>query len=192
MDLGPIEITRKTGEEKFKSKSDLNKISLLEFWQWSTSDLLANTTRGYLAEFIVANDLGVNKTLRTDWKSYDLTSKKGLKIEIKTSAYIQTWEQSKISKIIYSINPSKNYDPIKNRFDGKPFRDSDYYIFCLLHHTDQKTINPLDLDQWAFYVLETRILEEKLPKQKTITLSSLLKLNPVKCKYGQINKIIEP
>lgn len=190
MNLGPTKITRKTGEETFVSKRELKKISLVEFWQWSTSDLLTNTTRGILAEYIVATDLGIDKTLQNDWESYDLTSKNGLKIEVKSSAYIQTWYQTKLSKITYNIRPSTKYNPKTKRFEGKPQRHSDYYIFCLLNHKNQETINPLNLDQWTFYILSTRILDEKLPNQKTITLSSLLKLNPIECEYGRINKIL--
>ena len=191
MYLGPKKITRKTGKETFVSKRELKKFSLIEFWQWSTSDLLTNTTRGILAEYIIATDLGIEKTLRNDWDSYDLTSKNGLKIEVKSSAYIQTWQQTKLSKIIFNIRPRTKYNPKTNRFDGKPQRHSDYYIFCLLHHKDQETINPLDLDQWTFYVLSTGTLDRILPNQQTITLSSLLKLNPIQCQYGQINELIK-
>jgi hypothetical protein len=190
MKLGLKKVKRKTGQETFLSKTESKKIRLLEFWQWSTSNLLTNTTRGILAEFIVATDLGVDGILQNDWESYDLTSKNGIKIEIKASAYIQTWHQAKLSKIIYSIKPTTGWNPVTNKFEGTPQRHSDYYIFCLLHHKDQKTINPLDLDQWTFYILATKTLDNKLPNQKTITLSSLLKLNPVQCKYGQINKVL--
>lgn len=190
MNLGPKEITKKTGEEKFESKAEIKKFSLLNFWQWSTSDLLTNTTRGILAEYIVATDLGIDETLRSDWEPYDLISKNGLKIEVKCSAYIQTWNQNKLSKIIYSIRPSTKYNSTTNKYDGKPKRNSDYYVFCLLHHKNQDTINPLNLDQWIFYILSSRILDNERPNQKTITLSSLLKLNPIVCKYGQINNSI--
>lgn len=162
----------------------------MEFWQWATPDLLTNTTRGILAEYIVATDLGVDGILRNDWEPYDLTSENGIKIEVKTSAYIQTWHQTKFSKIIYSIKPATKYNPTTNMFDRNPQRHSDYYIFCLLNHKNQETINPLDLDQWTFYILSTRTLDKELPNQKTITLGSLLKLNPIECKYGQINKVL--
>lgn len=191
MDLGLKEIIPKTGQETFLSKTESKKIKLVDFWQWSTSDLLTNTTRGILAEFIVATDLGVDGILRNDWEPYDLTSENGIKIEVKTSAYIQTWHQTKLSKISYSIKPATKWNPATNRFDGTPQRHSDYYIFCLLHHIDQETINPLDLDQWTFYVLNTRTLDKELPNQKTITLSSLLNLQPIECKYGQINRVLD-
>jgi len=190
MELGAKEITRKTGQELFLSKNDSKKIKLVEFWQWSTSDLLTNTTRAILAEYIVATDLGVDGELRNDWESYDLTSKNGIKIEVKASAYIQTWHQTKLSTISYSIKPATKYNPLKNRFDGIPQRHSDYYVFCLLHHKNKETINPLNLDQWTFYILSTRTLDKELPNQKTISLGRLLKLNPIECKYGEINELL--
>lgn len=65
-------------------------------------------------------------------------------------------------------------------------------MFCVLAHKDKGTVNPLDLSQWDFYVLDTKVLNDKVPKQKTITLSSLLKLNPNQIKYNgltsEINK----
>ena len=66
------------------------------------------------------------------------------------------------------------------------------YVFCVLAHKDKSTVNPLDLSQWEFYVLDTKVLNDKVPKQKTIALSSLLKLNPSQIKYNgltsEINK----
>ena len=190
MDLGLKKITRKTGQEIFLSKTESKKIRLMEFWQWSASDLLTNTTRGILAEYIVATDLGVDGILCNDWESYDLTSKNGIKIEVKSSAYIQTWHQTNFSKITYSIKPATKWNPATNKFDGIPQRHSDYYVFCLLYHKNKETINPLNLDQWTFYILATKILDNELANQKTITLGRLLKLNPIECKYGQINKVV--
>ena len=191
MELGPKEISRKIGIEFFRSESEDTEFRLLEFWQWATSDLLTNTTRGILAEYIVATDLGVAGNVRNDWEPYDLTSKDGIKIEVKTSAYLQTWYQSKLSLISFDIKATIKWNPKTNRFEGKPKRQSDFYVFCLLHHKDKKTVDPLNLDQWTFYVLATSILNLKVPNQKSISLGKLLKLEPVKCQYGQIRKELE-
>ena len=69
-------------------------------------------------------------------------------------------------------------------------RQADVYVFCLLKHKDQETINPLNLDQWVFYVLATKKLNESVGSQKTITLSSLEKLNPLKVVYGELSASI--
>ena len=75
-------------------------------------------------------------------------------------------------------------------YTGKLRRWCDLYIFCLLDNKNQETINPLSLNQWTFYVLKTKILNEKIPLQKTITLSSLLKLDPIKCNYNELKNVI--
>ena len=68
---------------------------------------------------------------------------------------------------------------------------SDVYVFCVLSHKDQSTINPLNLDQWEFYILPTRILDEKVPNQKTISLPSLQNLNPDKVSFNQLKNTID-
>ena len=103
LNLPPIRIIRKSGQEPlvYNETSQLSA-SVLDFWQWSSSDLLSNVTRGVLAEYIVALSLGVNKKLRQEWDAWDLTYK-GIKIEIKSSAYLQSWKQNDYSKIVFHL-----------------------------------------------------------------------------------------
>ena len=54
-------IKRKTGGEVFHSNGRPMKFDLLEFWGWSTSDLVSNVTRGCLAEYIVARALCISR-----------------------------------------------------------------------------------------------------------------------------------
>jgi hypothetical protein len=56
-------------------------------------------------------------------------------------------------------------------------------VFCLLHHDDRNTLDPLDLHQWTFHVLSTRVLDQRMPQQKTISLSALRALEPIVCGY---------
>jgi len=138
-----------------------------------------------LAEFIVASAIGVLEKPREEWDAYDLLSPLGLKIEIKSSSYLQSWEQKKLSKIIFGIQPTTAWEGSEGR--SKEFkRQADIYVFCVLAHKDKGTVNPLNLMQWDFYLLNTAVLNEKKPSQKTITLSSLKKLNPVKVKYDEL------
>ena len=74
---------------------------------------------------------------------------------------------------------------------SKKRRKSDVYIFCVLAHKDMATVNPLDLSQWDFYILETKVLNKELGEQKTITLSSLKRLEPKQVKYDGIAKAIK-
>lgn len=87
---------KKTGQEKFTHKEDATNISLLEFWQWSQSDLLNNTLRGTIAEFIVAKAVNATNAIRVKWDAYDLITPEGLKIEVKSAAYLQSWKQERL------------------------------------------------------------------------------------------------
>jgi hypothetical protein len=62
-----IKIVRKTGCERFYLHGRPLELSLLDFWQWSRSDLLSNATRGVLAEYIVASALGLTRGVRGEW-----------------------------------------------------------------------------------------------------------------------------
>ena len=184
-----IKTTRKTGDERFLLNGKSLDLTLLDFWQWSTSDLLGNTSRGIIAEFIVANDLGIADEVTDDWAPYDLLFK-SIKTEVKSAAYVQAWNQKEYSKISFGIAPRRAWDPKINVLSKVSKRQSDVYVFCILKHKDKETIDPLNIDQWEFYILQTKILDKKIPEQKTITLSSLMRFGPRKVEYGQIKKTI--
>ncbi len=190
MNLPDIQTNKKSGKEKFIHNKNEIDFSIIDFWKWSQSDLVENRTRGILAEFIVKQALSIISEIRTEWDNYDLITKDGVKIEIKSAAYIQTWKQKKYSNISFSISKKFGYlDDDEKETTIK--RWSDYYIFCLLECKEQVRINPLDLNQWRFFVISTKTLNEKVPNQKTIGLKSLLKLSPIECKYNQLKSVMK-
>lgn len=162
------------------------QINLESFHQWAYSDVLTNTQRGILAEYIVAKALGVDSIKRVEWDAYDLITKGGLKIEVKSSAYLQSWEQNGLSKISFGIQATRSWNATTNEYTDEIKRQADIYVFCLLHHKEMATVNPLDITQWTFYVLPTKVLNEKLPNQKTIGLSGLKLLGAKECRYTDI------
>ncbi|MBK6579630.1 MAG: hypothetical protein IPG17_26280 [Sandaracinaceae bacterium] len=42
-------------------------LTVLDFWRWSMSDLVSNTARGVLAEFLVGSALGIASGTRVEW-----------------------------------------------------------------------------------------------------------------------------
>lgn len=188
--LDALQVTRKTGQEHFVLENQQTSFDLLSFWQWSGSDLSNNAFRGMLAEYIVACDLGLNEGIRTEWDAYDLVTNKGIKVEVKSSAYLQSWHQSKPSRIEFSICPTKGLEAGTNTYSIERKRQADVYVFSLLKHLDKSTLNPLNFDQWDFYILPTTILNSEIPNQQKIGFNSLIKLNPIKAKFGQIKEII--
>ena len=164
---------------------------LLSFWQWSSSDLTGNAIRGILAEYIVASAVGKAGGNRTEWDACDIETNEGIKVEVKSSAYLQSWSQKKLSTIQFGVRPTQVWDSKTNTYSSEFARQSDVYVFCVLQHKDQETIDPLNMDQWNFYVLATNKLNEAVGRQKTITLGSLRELDPVTVPYGKLNASIK-
>ena len=190
-ELLQIKAIPKTGLEKLSFDGQEISYSLLDFWKWSVSDILSNATRGCLAEFIVGTAIGLNPNdLRNEWDAYDLNSKDNIKIEVKSAAYIQSWNQKDYSKISFSIKKARFWDAESNMRQEKASRHADLYVFCLLKHLDQKTIDPLKLEQWEFYVVPTYQLDNYQRSQSSITLNSLKKFS-TKIEYVELEKTIK-
>ena len=190
-DFSRLTVAKKTGSETFRYNGELTGMTLLDFWRWSVSDLVSNTTRGILAEFIVASALGVTDRTRVEWDAFDLTTKTGAKIEVKSSAYAQSWSQRKLSAIKFSIRPTRFWNEETGLYTEELRRQADLYIFCVLSHRDKSTVDPLNLDQWDFYLLTANVLNSQLPAQGEITLSRLLQLAPTHVKYSELQAAIE-
>jgi len=175
--LDRIEIEQKTGSESLSlNKNDMG-IKLIDFWKWSVSDLVSNATRGRFAEFIVATALNVDLTrIRDEWSAYDLESPEGIKVEVKSSAYLQSWFQKELSGIYFNIKKTRKWNEKTGKYSETPSREADIYVFCLLNHKDKTTVEPLNLDQWEFFVLSTPEIDNCKYIDKSITLKTLQKL----------------
>ncbi|HWU32332.1 MAG TPA: hypothetical protein VN108_05630 [Marmoricola sp.] len=123
-----------------------------DFWQFALGDLRMNNARGYLAEFIVAMALGLQKVHRTEWDAYDVIWE-GITIEVKSSAYLQLWDQRRLSKIVFTgltgtrWHPRHDLDPSGRRLNAM------VYVFCVQTATEHDGYESLRLDQWIFYVV---------------------------------------
>ncbi len=165
---------RVQGDEAFYAAGGAQGFSVLDFWQWSMADLVSNTTRGVLAEFIVAQALGVATTgVREEWAAYDLCTPDGITVEVKSAAYVQSWMQRRLSSILFNVGKRRVWDAATNQLSAEPLRPASVYVFALLAHQDRATLDPLNLDQWRFYVLSTREIDQRERSQHSITLSSL-------------------
>lgn len=170
----PLSVGPLSGDEPLRAAGKPTGVTLRDFWKWSASDLVSNATRGRLAEFIVARALGCKLDgVRDEWQAYDLETPGGRKVEVKSAAYIQSWAQKKPSTILFSIRKSREWNRTVNEQAKTAKRQADVYVFALLAHQDKATVDPLDTDQWQFYVLPTSSLDERTRSQHSITLKSL-------------------
>lgn len=189
--LKEIKAIPKIGSETITFNGVKTTYNLLDFWRWSVSDILSNATRGRFAEFIVGTTVGLNPdSLRNEWDAYDLTMENRIKIEVKSAAYIQSWNQKNFSSISFSIKPARLWESELNARQKVPKRHADLYVFCHLKHKDTATIDPLKMEQWDFYVLPTFRLDSYERSQSSITLNSLRKFTePVS--YSELKIEIE-
>lgn len=134
---------RKNGSETFCGAD----FALLEFWQWSSSDLLNNALRGKLAEFLVAKAIGAADGIRTEWDAVDVISPSGIRIEVKCAAYVQSWTQPRPSTISFDIAPKQARDAQTNTTSPEAIRSADVYVFALLKEQDEAKADHLDLAQ---------------------------------------------
>lgn len=190
--LDRLTISRKTGKERFHSHGQDLGFDLLSFWQWAGSDLVSNATRGRIAEYIVAHALGLAADdVRDEWAAFDLKTPSGIKIEVKSAAHVQSWHQIKLSSIIFKTAKTRAWDAETNIQSREACRQADVYVFALLAHTDKNTIDPLNIDQWRFYVLPTTALNARTRSQHSITLKSLEKLCDGVVLYAGLPEAIE-
>ena len=97
------------GNRSSDKGSTMTHLDKQEFLAWAYDDLLTNTTRGVLAEYIVATALGIDDEKRREWANHDLEFD-GVGIEVKSAAYVQTWEQTRPSEITFSIRTAHGWD----------------------------------------------------------------------------------
>ncbi len=181
---------RLDGAEPFHIGADQLPFDTLTYWRWSHSNLLDNTSRGILAEFLVASALGLADGVRNTWDPFDIQTADGIKVEVKSSAYIQSWGQKTHSKISFTVRQTRNWNETENTYAKDPSRQADVYVFCLLAHKDKATIDPMNLDQWCFYVVSSKTLDEKLGTQKSVVLSRLVEIGALPVGYADLKASI--
>jgi hypothetical protein len=181
----------KHGNELLHATGKSLGTTLLDFWRWSASDLVSNATRGILAEFIVASALGIDlNSVREEWGAFDLMTPEGITVEVKSAAYIQSWDQKRYSFISFRVPKTLAWNPETNTQEKQPRRQAQVYVFALLAHRHKSTIDPLNVDQWKFYVLPTAALDARKRSQHSITLRSLELLAGSAVTYGKLHETV--
>lgn len=152
--------------------------TVVAFWSWAYSDLLANTTRGQLAEFIAGVALDALPPLANRWESFDLLMRDGVRVEVKSAGLRQSWHQKRASRVQFSVRAAFPWDSVTDAWGAARGRNSDVYVFALHEETSIDRADPLDLRQWSFRALSTAEVDRHLGTQMTVTLGRLTELAP--------------
>jgi len=143
-----------------------------DFWSFAMSDLRMNNVRGYLAEFLVAKAVGATGR-RVEWDAYDVLSPEGVRIEVKTSGYMQSWRQRAPSRISFTVKRAHTWSPELGESAEKSL-NADVYVFALQSAGDHDSYDALDVNQWTFYVAPLEDLESA--GMETFSLATLERL----------------
>ena len=162
--------------DQLHGEVQLPAVGMLDFWRWAFSDLLEDTLKGLYAEWLVGQLLGLPMPHggRPGYGNFDLRSSGGLRIEVKSSAYWQSWKLRNEDGSLKTAPEVDRWRPSAEKrisFGGLRARDavdrtrqdagykSDAYIFCLQCERDPARWDALDLRQWEFYFLSRSDLE---------------------------------
>lgn len=189
-DLSRLTVVRATGAEPFTQGGRSLGFDLLSFWQWSSSDLVVNITRGLVAEYLVAQALDIASSIRDPWQPFDLQTPRGLTLEVKSCSYLQSWFQKKHSDLGFTIAETTAWSADSNAFCGEKKRQAHAYVFAVLKHREKATLNPREVDQWEFYLVPTHRIAERYGRRKRLSMKALLDLHPIQARYRELHVAI--
>ena len=173
------------------------EMTVLDFWRYSYSDLLLPTIRGDLAEFLVmraslpAEQQAKYYAVRKSGDVVDFWLDKNQWVEVKSSAYLQSWDQNQLSKITFDVRKREGWD-FKKRVKVFPRqRWAHLYVLCYLHCSDKSKVNPLNVDHWTFFVVPTKLIDARFGDRESISLRDVqerLAIQPTP--YACLGKIV--
>ena len=162
----PHPIDRVEGGERFEGID----ATVADFWRWAFSDLRMNNVRGILAEFLVAKAVGATEAPKEEWANFDVQTPDGIRIEVKASAYWQSWPQREPSKIVFSGLTARTWGDDGSYSADRQIR-ADLFVFAVQACADPTKYEPLDIGQWEFYVLPASAIAEA--GARSLSLASL-------------------
>ena len=104
--------------------SGLGNHTVGDFWRWAYSDAMSNRNRFILAEFMVRVALDAVDQPRLEWDRFDLQYR-GAGVEVKSAAYLQSWQQDQLSAIRFDIARKVPWHYSTNRWGTEPTRSAD-------------------------------------------------------------------
>lgn len=158
-------------------------LTVSDFWQWGFSELARGPLLGILGEYLVSSAIN-RPDMRRSWGPYACISPSGRRVEVKTSACIQSWTADDChSRIWFDMTPDAGLGASKAR-------NSDLCVFAVYTAMSHEEC-VLDLGLWDFYVLATSKLNCAMPRQGSLTLDSIKRLSPIMARYGGLLDAVE-
>ena len=174
---------------KFIFNNNELDFGILDLWKSKYSNIY--NMQDVIAEFLVEKALGIDKAQNTDyWTLYDILYR-DCRIEIKQTGYYHPWnENGKISEM-RRFGITKANSKYENKESSNIYeRQNDIYVFCLNVGKTKETSNPLNIDNWEFYIVPTKKINEVCKNYKSIGLNKVKKI-ATKVNYFEIKEYID-
>ena len=136
--------------------------------------LMANVWRGSYVEAMISLALGEGWNPLSEWDLWDLINDKGVRVEVKQSAALQTWTKDYggvPTRPSFSIEP-KYWHPDGYYMEERQ-RHADIYVFAWHSEANEDIADHRVAEQWQFYVVPEHLLPEG---QKSISLNPVSEL----------------
>ena len=83
--------------------------------------------------------------------------------------------------VFFSFGGNKN----EHCFWKNIIAKSDVYVFCFFDQQNQKTVDPMNLREWRFFIISVDVINHRCSGQKSISLEKVLTLNPFEVSYEE-------
>ena len=180
-----------TGKEIFTLNGESVDFDFLDFWRFHYSNIY--DLQDKIAEFIVSKALGISAAQNDQyWTLWDV-SYRDKRIEVKETSYYHSFNQEgRVSKQrVFGITKANgSYDPDKSG-NNEFCRQNDVYVFCLNTGDTRESSNPLNLNNWEFYIVPTAVINEKCGDNKTISLGRIKSMGFSAKRYDEIRAEID-
>jgi hypothetical protein len=96
-----------------------------------------------------------------------------------------------MSAISYNIASTRAWDENTNIQEKDSKRQSSFYVLCILAEKDRPLVNPLNIDQWRFWVVPTQFFDKRKRSQTSITYNSLFHVFKDPISFKEIRKKVD-
>lgn len=160
-----------------------------DFWAFAIPDLRLNTIRGQLAEYLVWRALGIEKPVSRGWDDYDVHID-GIRIEVKSSGYLQAWAQLAHSALLFTGLKSRSWPSGELSAAQVVTYNADVYVFAVHTAKEHDQYDSLDVSQWQFAVLPRAVIERR--NVNSLSWASVLALAGGPVRFQDLRHAILP
>src|SRR2546422_132036 len=92
--------------------------------------------------------------------SWDVTTASGVKVEVKSSAYLQSWKQRRLSSIVFTGLTGRAWSADTNEFATERSLRAEVYVFAMHVCREPDQYDPLRIEDWRFRVMNAAQLAQ--------------------------------